>query len=392
MRLVYLTPRYPELTEYFVSEEARALVGLGHSIEVIAPYRGNGTLDGAPPALYFDDITRSRRMRSLAWLAANRPGPLARGIGRRASRMGASPVHMAALAPFAAAAAKADHIHAHFATAPTTFAAQLSALSGTPFSFTAHAYDIFLYPDRLGEKLERCKIAITVSDYNRRYLAELHPEHAHKLRVARYGVDVGRFARTRPYDPDGPLLAVGRLVPKKGFPDLVRAAAAAGRKALPEVLIAGDGPQREELEQLIEELDAPVRLLGSCSHDEINDLYQRASALSLPCVVAPDGDRDGVPLVIKEAMATELPFIGTRAVAIPEDVPPDGAVLVDPHDWQALGDALARFYSLGREERRAMGVAAREHVLENFTLEAHARQLSALFSEKPSRARPQACA
>jgi colanic acid/amylovoran biosynthesis glycosyltransferase len=382
MKLVYTTRQYPELTEYFVSEEIRELTQIGQSVKVVAPYRGNGTLDGAPPALYFDDITRPQRIRALSHLCATRPRSALGAIAQSSQRMGASAVHMAALAPFADAAARAQHIHAHFASEPTLLAAQLSALSGTPFSFTAHAYDIYVSPERLGEKLARCSFAITISEYNRRHMAEQWPEHAGKLRIVRYAVDVERFRRTRPYDPDGPILAVGRLVPKKGFPDLVRAAAAASAKGrIPEVLIAGDGPQRAELEALVAELDAPVRLLGLRSHEQVHELYERASALALPCVVGPDGDRDGMPLVIKEAMAMELPFVGTREVAIPEEIGPEQGILVDPGDWQALGEALVRLYAMPASERRAMGLAARAHVVENFGLRAHAEQLVELFSD-----------
>ena len=381
MRLVYTTRQYPELTETFVTEEIRQLVALGHGVHVVAPYAGNGTLDGAPPARYFEDVTPRERLRGAAELGLRRPVGALRAVLDPAARFGLPAVEMASLAPFAATAARADHIHAHFATEPATLAAQLSALSGTPFSFTAHAYDLYVQPEGLAEKLARCSMAVMVSEYNSGHVRAKHPEHAHKLRLVRYGVDTDRFRRTLPYEPDGPILAVGRLVPKKGFSDLVRAAAAAGRDAIPEVVIAGDGPQREELEALIGELDAPVRLLGAKTHEEVLALYERASSLALPCVVAPDGDRDGMPLVIKEALAMELPYLGTTEVAIPEEITPEVGVLVDPGDWRALGDELRRLYERPAAERAAMGRAARALVLERFTLRRHTEQLLECFAE-----------
>jgi glycosyltransferase involved in cell wall biosynthesis len=380
MKLVYATRQYPELTETFVTEELRQLVELGHSVQVFAPYPGNGTLDGAPAARYFLDDSRSDRIRDLGGLLLHRPLGALRAISDPRRRLGASALEMAVLAPLARAAGRADHVHAHFATEPATRAAQLSALAGTPFSFTAHAYDIFLRPDRLEEKLARCRLAVTISDYNRRYLAGKWPQHAHKVHVVRYGVDVEHFRRRTPYDPGGPVVAIGRLVPKKGFGDLVRAAAAAGPDAIPEVWIAGDGPLRQELEALIAELRAPVQLLGAKNHEEVRELYEQASALALPCVVAPDGDRDGMPLVIKEAMAMELPFVGTREVAIPEEIGPDRGILVDPGDWEALGEALRSLYAQTSEQRAEMGRAARRYTVEHFDLRRRTERLVDLFA------------
>jgi colanic acid/amylovoran biosynthesis glycosyltransferase len=380
VKIAYVTRQYPELSETFVTEELRALRELGHDPFVFAPYRGNGELGGAPAARYLADFATRDRVAGLARLASRRPIGLARAILDPAGRFGEPAIEMASFAALAGPASRARHIHAHFATDPTTLAARLSALSGVPFSFTAHAYDIFIQWDRLEEKLERAAFAVTISEYNRRYISERVPEHAaSKLHVLRCGVDLERFRRTRPYDPSGPVVAVGRLVEKKGFEQLVRAAALLPGSARPEVLIAGDGPQRELLERLISELDAPVRLLGALGHDEVRSLYEGASALAMPCVVATDGDRDGLPIVVKEAMALELPVIGTTEVALPEEVGPDRGVLVPPRDVDALAEGLARLWEMPGRERVEMGHAGRAFAEAELDLRKQTEKLVALF-------------
>jgi colanic acid/amylovoran biosynthesis glycosyltransferase len=379
VRIAYVTRQYPELSETFVTEELRQLRELGHDPFVFAPYPGNGELGGAPPARYLGDFRTRDRVSGLLRLAARRPVGLARAILGESRRFGEPPIEMASLAALGAEAARARHIHAHFATEPATLAAQLSELSGVPFSFTGHAYDIFVQWDRLGEKLARSAFGVTISEYNRRYIAERAPEHAHKLHVVRCGVDLARFRRTTPYAAGGPVVAVGRLVEKKGFEQLVRAAARLPPGSRPDVLIAGDGPHRELLAGLIAELEAPVQLLGSRSHAEIRDLYELASALAMPCVVAGNGDRDGLPIVVKEALAMELPVIGTREVALPEEVTPESGVLVEPRDVDALAEALAGMWASPAAERTAMGRAGRAFAEEELDLRKQTEKLLALM-------------
>lgn len=379
MKIAYVTRQYPELSETFVTDEIRQLAELGHDPFVFAPYPGNGELNGAPPARYLADFTTGDRVRGLLRLASRRPIGLARAIADPAGRFGEPAIEMASLAALAGPASRARQIHAQFATGPTTLAAQLSALSGVPFSFTAHAYDIYTHWDRLEEKLDRSSFAVTTSEYSRRYILERVPGAADKLHLLRYGVNLERFRRRTPYDPAGPVVAVGRLVEKKGFEYLVRAAAALPPGDRPEVLIAGDGPLREELERLIEELDAPVRLLGSRTHAEIRELYEVGSATALPCVVAADGDRDGAPTVLKEAMAMELPVIGTDEISLPEEVGPDRGILVQPRDSDALAGALARLWAMPAAERRDMGRAGREFAERELDLRRQAEKLVELF-------------
>jgi glycosyltransferase involved in cell wall biosynthesis len=279
---------------------------------------------------------------------------------------------LARIAPWVEPARAARHLHAHFAAEATDIARVLSSLSGTPFSFTAHATDAFRDPAALRASLAACSFCVTSCEYVRRHLASVSPASVAKLEVLTDAVDLDRFARERPYDPDGPIVAVARLVPKKGLDDLVRAAARAGSR---EVLIAGAGPERQRLENLIAETRAPVRLLGRMPNREVRALVEGAALFALPCVVAPDGDRDGIPVAIMEAMALEVPVLATREVGIPEAVDADRGRLVAPGDPAALAAAIEELLALDPGEREAMGRAGREWVSQHADRRRQARQL-----------------
>jgi colanic acid/amylovoran biosynthesis glycosyltransferase len=245
-----------------------------------------------------------------------------------------------------------------------------------PFSFTAHAHDLFVEWNRLEEKLRAARFAVTVCEYNRRYVRERIPWA--EPRVVACGVDVDRFRRASPYLPDGPVVAVGRLVEQKGFEHLVRAAALA-RGRIPEVVVAGRGPLRTPLERLAAELDAPVRFLGDVPHDAVRELYETASMGVLPCVVASDGNRDSMPVAVKEAMAMELPVVVTREVGLPELVDETRGLLVPPGDAEALAAALAELYGRPVPDREAMGRAGRRFVVAHCNLATETERLREMF-------------
>lgn len=380
-RLAYVTGTYPVLSETFVALELRELARLGRAPALVAVVRGaDDPLAGAPAAadLVVDELRTADQLRALARLLAESPRRTLRALVSRSARLGGSPRDVAALAPVALRLRGADHVHAHFATQPAAVAGRVAALLGVPWSFTAHAWDVFTAWEAMEDKLAACAFCVTVCDYNRRWIAERAPAFADRIEVVVCGVDLDEFERSRPYQPDGPVVAVGRLIPQKGFDVLVRAAALA-RGRIPEVAIAGDGPQRAELEALIAELDAPVRLAGALAHSEVRALYEGASIAALPCVVAPDGARDSMPVALKEAMALELPVVGSDEVGVPEMVAPDRGVLVPPGDAGALADALAELHARPAAERAAMGRAGRAFVAERCDARVETERLAALF-------------
>jgi glycosyltransferase involved in cell wall biosynthesis len=214
---------------------------------------------------------------------------------------------------------------------------------------------------------------VTVCDYNVAFLRHRVPRAAPRLHKIVMGVDPARFTRTQPYSGGRAVLAVGRLVEKKGFAYLIDAA-----RQLPdvEVRIVGDGPLRAELAAA-----APpnVALLGSRPPDEVRELLGQADLLALPCVVASDGDRDSMPVVVKEALAMEVPVVGSDEVGMPEMVRSEWGRLVPPRDAQALADAIEALLALEPGERAAMGRRGRDFVARNFSIRGEAQKLIALI-------------
>jgi glycosyltransferase involved in cell wall biosynthesis len=378
-RLAYVAGAYPQLSETFVLDEIRELGRQSSAPAVVAVMPGDGRLDGAPPAVYLGTTTRGQRLRATAMLLSRHPMRTTRALASPSRRLGGSLSDMLALAPYARGLHEVRHVHAHFATDPATIGRRLAALTGAGFSFTAHAYDIHLVRDHLDEKLAAARMVVVGNDFNRRWLREHAPADAHKIRLVRHGVDLDRFRRRLPYDPDGPLVAVARLVPKKGLPTLVHAAALTSG-AIPPVVVIGEGDQRAELEALIDRLGAPVRLEGALPHREIPRLLEDASAFALPCTVLPNGDRDGLPTALLEAMAMELPVVSTLVSGIPETISEECGVLVDDGDPEALARALRELYGRPVAEREAMGRAGRARVAQRHELTAEVAALRHAFA------------
>jgi len=277
----------------------------------------------------------------------------------------------------------AGHLHAHFAHGPCTTALFASELTGTPFSFTAHAKDIFVQEeDFLRTKLARARFAVTCTAFNRERLAEVCG--AARLHCIYHGVDLRRFSARREAPRGAPprILSVGRLVPKKGFPTLLRALARLAERGVAfQGTLIGSGPQRAELEALLRELGlgGRVELLGPMTQDELLGHYAVADCVALACQVQDDGDRDGIPNVLVEAAALGVPVVSTRISGIPELVL-DGetGLLVPPGDVGALADALERVLR-DRAFADSLARAGRARVEELYDLERNTARLGSIF-------------
>ena len=270
------------------------------------------------------------------------------------------------------------HLHAHFAWGAAAAAHCLSPLMGTTWSMTVHANDIFVSRRNLGVKVQSCSALVTVCEYNRTWLRE-ELGVSREIELVVCGVEVPPVTATaKTYD----VVAVGRLVEKKGL-DLLVLACATLRATHPHVRVAiiGEGPERAHLEQLVREhrLEDVVDLPGALSHEESLQRISEAQVFCLPARIARDGDRDAMPVVIKEAMAREVPVVATSVVAIPEMVDEQVGRLVPPDDVPALTAALDEVLSLSTDERAALGRAGRRRVLEGLTLAGETAKLRQLF-------------
>lgn len=265
------------------------------------------------------------------------------------------------------------HLHAHFATHPAMAAYIASEFGGLPWSFTAHAHDIFLAKSRpmLGEKIRRAAFVRAISNYNRRFLEERYPDAASGcIRVIHMGIDPAGYGPGEA-DPTR-ILCVASLKPYKGIPALVEAC---GRPPLRDrdfqLAIVGDGPQRKEVEERIQDLglEDRIALLGSRTQEEVAELLASASIFVHPSTVTRQNWMDGIPVALMEAMATQLPVVSTWVSGIPELVE-DGrnGILVFPDDPGALAEALASLLD-DPARARAMGANARTKIQEAFDLE-----------------------
>ncbi len=268
-----------------------------------------------------------------------------------------------------------DHLHGHFCHGATTVTMLAGYLAGLPFSFTAHAKDIYL-PELnpnglLHTKLAAAAFVVTCTDANRQYLLQLCPNGA-PIHTIYHGLDLARFAPpTVASATDVPvILAVGRFVEKKGFPYLVEACRLLKvRGHTFHCRIIG---QRDEQSELVRRLIAEgqltdtVQIQGGVTQEELRHIYAAATIFALPCLIVDSGDRDGIPNVLAEAMATALPVVSTNISGIPEIVA-DGVngLLVPEKDTTALADALERLL-LDPALRQRLGQAARTTMTELF--------------------------
>jgi len=282
------------------------------------------------------------------------------------------------------------HLHAHFGFVPSTVAWFAAHLAGIPWSVSVHAWDIFVNRSMMPEKLLAARRVVTCTDFARGWLLERYPSipRGHVVTV-HHGLDTDRYApRPLPVGDVTRALAVGRLVPKKGFGVLLRAFARAraalardGRKAT--LALVGDGPERPRLERIARELGLgeSVRMTGALPADEVRSEMDRANMLVVPSVPGARGDLDGLPNVVLEAMALSRPVIGSHLSGIPEAIT-DGrtGLLVPPGDDETLARAMVRL-ARDRELASRLGAAGRELVRERFSLEVSARALAAVFRD-----------
>ena len=379
MRLLFVLDQWPELSETFVVNELEALRRQGHAVRVQAARTAPHPNPEAPRDVDIQ-LLGSGSWRDLAWLLARRPRACAADLaGRRRWRREEWARPLRALAGPARRIVEGgdEHLHAHFAGGAALDALRLSALTGRPYSVTAHAYDIFASPRNLREKLERAKAVFSGCQYNVVRLRKLVPAaNVHEIVM---GVDSGAFARSKPLPGGRTVLAVGRLVEKKGFDVLIEAAA-----KVPDVRvrILGEGPLRGELERRIEASSAPVELLGSRPPAEVLAAMQDADVLAAPCVVARDGDRDSMPVVVKEAMAMGLLVVASEEVGLPECVLAPWGFLAAPGDAEALAGALRAALDLPLDERRAAGEAARAWVREHADVDRETAAMAAVIARR----------
>jgi glycosyltransferase involved in cell wall biosynthesis len=313
------------------------------------------------------------------------------------------------------------HFHAHFAHSPTSVAFFAGILSGIPFSFTAHAKDIYTSdPAQLREKMDHATFVVTCTEYNRQYLTRISGNPSFPVHRVYHGIDIGLFSCQNSRDlyckreqsalfepppqpstagggslrktqimpvrsiPSPPfrILTVSRMTAKKGLPTVFKALEILRHRGIRfQYTLIGDGEDRQSLRKLVRKLgiDPFVRWMGTQPHDQVIRQYEQSDIFVLGCEIAANGDRDGIPNVCIESMAMGVPVVATRVSAIPELIENGKTgLLVEPGNPEALADAMVRALT-DAAMRQEMIVAARSQVNRYFDNRRLIQNLSALY-------------
>jgi len=278
------------------------------------------------------------------------------------------------------------HVHAHFAGMAARTAFWIAKFFPITFSFTAHANDIFA-PSKFEIGLDKlvgaARVVVTETDYAEKFLRERFPERADRIHRVYNGLNLAEFGRAT-FSSDPPsIVAIGRLIVKKGFANLIRACALLVERGRSfQCDIYGEGPLEKQLRAQIEELGLRqfVQLPGPKPQHELRARLANASVFILPSVPEPEGGMDNLPTVIMEGMATGLPVVSTRIGGIPEMVIENQTgFLVQPEDSVALAGAMEKVTS-DRSLGRKLGQAGYERSQKLFSIEKNVRELCALLS------------
>jgi colanic acid/amylovoran biosynthesis glycosyltransferase len=398
LRVAYLVSRFPHVSETFIVRELDAVAALpGLDVELLALFP---PVDATVHPRARPWLERLRRpsvgegIAGLVWWAGRRPGRLAasvalvlRGYARRPSLL----ARALATVPLAASHAryvwlrKVDHVHAHYATYPLLAAWLGHRLTGVPYSVTVHAHDIFVDRSFLERRLAEAAFVVAISEYNRQFIRA----HGSPARIPVHVVHCGLEPTAYPFRPRVPpptrairALCVASLQEYKGHRVLLHALADAGaRLDRVQLELVGDGPARADLEQLAGDLGlaARVRFHGSLPEPAVADLLEAADLFVLPSVVARNGQQEGLPVVLVEALAAGVPVVATRLSGVPEVIRDESTgLLAEPGD----PDALARSIEAVIDDpvaARARANTGRQLVEREFDIQRSAATLGRLF-------------
>lgn len=375
MRMACVVGTYPCASETFIEREIAALEARGHSVVVFPLWRSKGDKAATPPgrpvercsvrAPWGEALRMGASIRWQLYLLGELPHEgraawrtlLNRGLAfemaRRMKRLGIA------------------RVHAHFASAPSTFGWIAASLARLPFSFAVHARDVFVEAEFLPDKaLAAGRIIACNSAAARRAAERMRRSDGPKIALVPHGLPLARYPfRTELPGGEPLILGVGRFVEKKGFAHLVEAIASLRRRGKGiRCWLVGDGPERKAIERQVAQLaigDA-VDVKGWLSQDELKAAYEKATALAAPSVIARDGDMDGLPNVVLEAAALGVPLVTTGVGGLP-DLVRDGetGLVAKPGD---AADLAAKLEAAVADPVAALARArrAREVVEERF--------------------------
>lgn len=388
MKIGYIVSSFPVLSETFVVNDIRGLEALGHEVVAIALAGADPATEGNPNYTIKGRTIRVKGLHPPVWRKVEKLAARWR-LRRRREGFDALYDDRPADVPeglwvdrltWDAALDQIDRedfdfLYVHFAMRQLLLGYHASRLLGVPLGITLQAHDIFVNPltPWFPQLLGQCAFVVTVSEYNKqeimRLAPNLDPSHVH---VLANGIDVDRF-RPGYHEPGRPFrfAGTGRLVEIKGWHVLVEAAGLLAKRRRDFVVrIVGEGPLREPLEARRTALgiEKEFELLGKRDASFLQEWLPQQDAFVLPCVIAKDGNRDGMPLALREGMACGLPALSTDLLGLHETVSEGTGFLVKAEDAAALADGMERLMNLPPEEHRAMAEAARAKAESEFSL------------------------
>ncbi len=390
-RVAYVVKMYPRFSETFIVSEILAHEAAGLSLEIFSLRSSVDThfqdlLAHVRSPVHFIPSERPRAADFWAALsAAGSAFPNFWQVLGTFAEEDPRDVYQAALLARDLRLGRFTHLHAHFASVATTVARMASRFAGIPFSFTAHAKDIYheaVDSADLRRKLTDAAAVVTVSDFNREFLRDNYGGAASRVRRIYNGLHLERFPFSPPRNRDNVIVAVGRLVEKKGFDDLIRAMSLLrdrGNTARCEII--GSGLMHDELRRLIahHRLESTVELVGPLPQRDMANRVASATVLAAPCIDGLDGNRDGLPTVLLEAMALGTPCVSTTVAGIPEAIRHGSTgLLTAERDVVGLASALESL--LGDAELRCrLASAARQLVETDFDVHRNAALVRNFF-------------
>ena len=349
--IAYILPEFPSQTESFILKEA-LYVNDSIPIHIIALKKGKHQIDNRVREAFGNRVVYIPQWRSWRFLlyATLKVKVLFGEFTFSGFRNSLRRIKVLMTALFVSEAIKQlkiQHMHAHFANYPADVAMMASRLSGIPFSFSAHANDIYVNPVNLPEKIRKASFIVTCTEYNKKWLEATTPPEEHgKIHLIYHGVDVGywQFRQPAPVGKPARILTIGRLVEKKGIIYLLEAVCRLMKMDVPvHLYIVGRGKEEQQLKHFCRKfgIERSVTFMGWQTPAQIKDLYIRSDVFVLPSVVASDGDRDGIPNVVLEAMSVGVPVVSTSVSGIPE-VMQNGCngLLAPERDSEQLANAI----------------------------------------------------
>jgi colanic acid/amylovoran biosynthesis glycosyltransferase len=399
-RILYFVSMFPRWSETFIVREIHSLLRLGVDVRIISLRHETDSFVQRDATQLLDRVLYPRpwyrALVSLCERLVSQPRIAVRHPARIIARLWRDPMVMAKslvtwfrtvglLAEIEAFSP--DHVHAHWATYASTAAMVAADHLGAAFSFTVHAHDIFLHDQLIAEKLTTASFVATISKFNRDYLCCRYPEATTtRIEIIHCGVPRRDATPHTRAIPDNLIVSVGRLDEVKGFPVLLQACSRLKRQGVQlQCHIIGDGPQRDELRAEIErlELEDCVVMLGALPSQEIEHELAVADVFVLASHRSRQGNMDGIPVALMEAMASGVPVVSTAVSGIPELVE-DGrtGLLVPASDPVALSDAIRRMLEDETLCRRCVDGAARK-VRQEFDAETEAARLLDIIRSLP---------